>query len=107
MDAVAGRKARGRLSSALLASTVLALGCGVPAYGQEVPILPPHVNVDENGVDNTTGQFVIGVPLGSVGAGTGMLSLVEYFGGLQGNNLQVGFRRVVNACPASAPMAQI
>ena len=85
----------------LLATTTLAGTFAGSADAQEVPIPPPYSNIDENGVDLVTDMFSAGIPVGSIGSGDGLLSLTEYLGAVQGNSLQMGFRRVVNSGQAT------
>lgn len=61
---------------AILASTALAGGClAAPAWAQS-----PHPNRDGNGVDLTTGEFNLRLPIASIGSGQAALSLVAYDG---------------------------
>ncbi|MCI4590405.1 hypothetical protein MOK15_09895 [Sphingobium sp. BYY-5] len=85
----------------LLASTTLAGMVTGNAFAQEIPIPPPFSNIDANGVDLTSDMFSAGIPVGSIGTGDGLLSLTEYFGAIQGNSLQMGFRRVVSSGQAT------
>ncbi len=65
-----------RISRAILASTALAGGClAAPAYADS-----PHPNVDKNGVDLTTGEFNLRIPIASIGSGQAELPLVAYSG---------------------------
>jgi RHS repeat-associated protein len=101
MAILVGRPTAMRSLAMLLGTTMLAAGLLAPAHAQEVPIPPPFMDVDVNGVDLTSGKYSVGIPVGSIGSGDGLLSLVEYFGGVQGNNLQMGFRRVVSSGQAT------
>ncbi|WP_164521702.1 RHS repeat-associated core domain-containing protein [Sphingomonas sp. ABOLE] len=61
--------------AALLLSTALGAGIAAPALAQS-----PHPNLDGNGVDLTTGQFSLQVPVAVVGSGQARLPLIAYDG---------------------------
>lgn len=64
------------IARAILASTALAGGClAAPAWADS-----PHPNLDGNGVDLTTGDFSLRIPIASIGSGQAELPLVAYGG---------------------------
>jgi RHS repeat-associated protein len=67
-----------RIARAILASTALAGGClAAPAWADS-----PHPNLDANGVDLTTGEFSLRLPIYSIGSGQAELPLTAYTGSL-------------------------
>jgi YD repeat-containing protein len=65
-----------KLARAILASTALAGGCfAAPAWADS-----PHPNLDANGVDLTTGEFKLQLPIASIGSGQAKLALIAYSG---------------------------
>lgn len=86
-----------KFALALLASSALAF----PALAQQA--LPQEfVQVDENGVDVTTGQFFFSLVEGSVGDDDGGVSLVRYWAGQAGwtdNWSGVAFQTTLNGQP--------
>jgi RHS repeat-associated protein len=65
-----------KLARAILASTALAGGClAAPAWADS-----PHPNLDANGVDLTTGEFNLQLPIASIGSGQAELPLIAYSG---------------------------
>lgn len=75
------------LLGALLASTAFAS----PAFAQAQGTTTIFKQVDENGVDVSSGAYELAIPLGSLGQGR--LSLVEHLSGSQGYNLSSYFSR--------------
>lgn len=75
-----------RISRAILASTALASGClAAPAWADS-----PHPNLDANGVDLTTGEFSLRLPIASIGSGQAELPLVAYSGSVDNwTNIQI------------------
>lgn len=72
-SAIAGR-GRARARRTLLAiTTALCTGLAAPAFADS-----PHPNLDANGVDLTTGEFSLRLPVASVGSGDAELALVIY-----------------------------
>ncbi|MDQ0250081.1 RHS repeat-associated protein [Sphingomonas kyeonggiensis] len=59
----------------LCASTILGAGHLVPAMAQTTP--PIHVDVDENGVDLVSGNYVTSLTEGAIGSGAGQLAFVR------------------------------
>jgi RHS repeat-associated protein len=65
-----------KLARAILASTALAGGSlAAPAWADT-----PHPNLDANGVDLTTGEFNLQLPIASIGSGQAELPLIVYSG---------------------------
>ncbi|MEG3125131.1 RHS repeat-associated core domain-containing protein [Sphingomonas sp. GB1N7] len=67
---------RGRLRARLVVlgiSTILCSGLAAPAFAES-----PRPNLDANGVDLIDGTFNLRLPVASIGAGQGALSLVVY-----------------------------
>lgn len=71
-DSIGCRRARARLALLSL-TTALCTGLAAPAFADS-----PHPNRDANGVDLTTGEFSLELPVASVGAGSAELPLVIY-----------------------------
>jgi hypothetical protein len=57
----------------LSVSTILCSGLAAPAFAQSAP--PPYVDVDKNGVDLVSGNFVTTLTEGSIGSGDGAVSV--------------------------------
>jgi RHS repeat-associated protein len=60
-------------------AAVLSAGLVVPAFAQTAP--PQYVEIDPNGVDLVSGNFVTSVTEGSIGAGEGAVSYVRMLNG--------------------------
>ncbi|WP_083836038.1 RHS repeat domain-containing protein [Sphingomonas elodea] len=60
----------------LCITTILSVGLGAPALAQS----SPHPNLDENGVDLTTGQFSLRIPIAVLGSGQAKLPLIAHDG---------------------------
>lgn len=72
-SAFAGR-GRARVRRTFLAiTTALCTGLAAPAFADS-----PHPNLDGNGVDLTTGEFSLRLPVASIGSGDAELALVIY-----------------------------
>jgi len=76
------------LLGALLASTAFSS----PAFAQAQGTSTIFKQLDENGVDVSSGDYNLAIPLGSLGQGR--LSLVEYLSGSHGYNLSLYFHRL-------------
>jgi hypothetical protein len=63
MAILVGRPTAMRSLAMLLGTTMLAAGLLAPAHAQEVPIPPPFMDVDVNGVDLTSGIYSVGIPV--------------------------------------------
>ncbi|MFS2108904.1 RHS repeat domain-containing protein [Sphingomonas sp. Sphisp140] len=66
---------RARRLGLLCASTILGAGHLVPAMAQTTP--PIHVDVDENGVDLVSGNYVTTFTEGAIGSGEGRLAFTR------------------------------
>jgi RHS repeat-associated protein len=62
-------------------STILCSGFAAPALAQSAP--PPHVDVDGNGVDLISGNYVTSLVEGSIGSGDGAVAMTRMRNGAQ------------------------
>lgn len=73
-------RGRARARRALLTlTTALCTGLAAPTLAQTAP--PPYNNVDEYGIDLTTGQYTFSMLEGSIGSGPGALALTRIWVG--------------------------
>jgi RHS repeat-associated protein len=72
------RRLRARIAM-LSFSTILCSGLAAPAFAQSAP--PQHVDVDQNGVDLVSGNYVTSLTEGSIGSGEGAVSLTRFRNG--------------------------
>ncbi|RSY78058.1 hypothetical protein DAH66_19360 [Sphingomonas koreensis] len=78
MTRTAFARDRSRVRRSLFTVTTALCTClAAPALAQSAS---PHPNLDENGVDLTTGGFHLRLPIASIGAGQSELPLVAYSG---------------------------
>lgn len=89
------RTLRGAATCALFTTTALASSLiATPALAQDQGQGTIFKQVDENGVDVTSGDYELQIPLGSIGGDSpGALELVELVSGSKGHSLQASFRR--------------
>lgn len=71
------RSARALSRLSILMASAAASGLAAPASAQTVPL---HRHLDANGVDLVRGDFLLEVPEGSIGSGSGELTLVRQVG---------------------------
>jgi RHS repeat-associated protein len=93
------RISRRALACALLATTCL---ISTPALAQIKGSGTVFKQVDDNGVDVTSGAYELQIPLGSIGGTSpGALNLTEYLSGSSGYSLQAYFRRTQSGTQAT------
>ena len=65
----------------MAAATALCSGIAYPALSQsQAPAADPYVNIDENGVDLSTGRYYLDIVEGAIGSGEGELVSVRSIG---------------------------
>lgn len=80
MTSITVERRRLRARIAILSfSTILCSGLAAPAFAQSAP--PQHVDVDQNGVDLVSGNYVTSLTEGSIGSGEGAVSLTRFRNG--------------------------